>query len=45
LTAVRRPHSLQVKEMLEKKIIGVVVGSNDAEAHQKSFKEGEQVEK
>eukprot|EP00091_Calanus_sinicus_P022997 TRINITY_DN7585_c0_g1_i2.p1 TRINITY_DN7585_c0_g1~~TRINITY_DN7585_c0_g1_i2.p1 ORF type:complete len:163 (-),score=37.32 TRINITY_DN7585_c0_g1_i2:86-574(-) len=31
--------------MLEKKIVGVVVGSNDPEAHQKSFQEGEQVAK
>ena len=31
--------------MLEKKIVGVVVGSNDADAHQKSFQEGEQVAK
>ena len=45
MTAVRRPQSLQLKEMLEKKIVGVVVGSNDPEAHQKSFQEGEQVAK
>ena len=31
--------------MQEKKMVGVVVGSNDPEAHQKSFLEGEQVVK
>ena len=44
-TAELRQVEAALEDMIDKKIVGIVVGSYDAEAHKKSLEDGEQVAK